>query len=298
MKNSPTIDHQDDIPHFGTLYAVSTPIGNLEDITLRALKILKNVDVIAAENVTHTRGLCTHYDIRSRLTHYSQHNRYAKTSELIGRLKSGFDIALVTDAGTPGISDPGVHLINRALEENVKVSPVPGASALAAALSVSGLATDQFVFLGFLSNKQGRRKRELKKLITEPRTMVFYEAPHRIMAMLTDLKDILGNRRMVMLREMTKVFEEVKRGSVSNILNHLAPGGKTRGEFTLVVEGSEKEKKIHALNRETLDRVDKLLAEKKMSIRDIAGLISGEAGLTYRQVYKECLVRKRPPEGV
>lgn len=125
MKNSPTIDHQDDIPHFGTLYAVSTPIGNLEDITLRALKILKNVDVIAAENVTHTRGLCTHYDIRSRLTHYSQHNRYAKTPELIGRLKSGFDIALVTDAGTPGISDPGVHLINRALEENVKVSPVP-----------------------------------------------------------------------------------------------------------------------------------------------------------------------------
>ncbi len=298
MKNSSTIDHQDGIRHFGTLYAVSTPIGNLEDITLRALKILKNVDVIAAENVTHTRGLCTHHGIKSRLTHYSQHNRYAKTPELIGRLKSGFDVALVTDAGTPGISDPGVHLINRALEENVKVSPVPGASALAAALSVSGLATDQFVFLGFLSNKQGRRKRELKKLITEPRTMVFYEAPHRIMAMLTDLKDILGDRRMVMLREMTKVFEEVKRGSVSNILNLLAPGGKTRGEFTLVVEGSEKEKEIHALNRETLDRVDKLLAEKKMSIRDIAGLISSEVGLTYRQVYKECLVRKSPPEGV
>jgi len=305
MKDSTTIDHQIRNPqsairnpNFGTLYAVSTPIGNLEDITLRALRTLKSVDMIAAENVTHTRGLCTHYGIKSRLTSYNQHNRYAKTPELIKRLKSGLDLALVTDAGTPGISDPGVHLINRALEEEIRVTPIPGPSALIAALSVSGLATEQFLFLGFLSNKQGRRKKELKKLASEPHTMVFFEAPHRVKDMLSDLREILGDRQMVMHREMTKVFEEVKRGPVSHILKHLAPGSRIRGEFTLVVEGSGKEKAIHALSHETLGRIDELLAEPKMSVRDIAGLISSQEGLTYRQVYKECLVRKSPSEGI
>ena len=282
----------------GTLYTVSTPIGNLEDITLRALRILKSVDMIAAENVAHTRGLCSHYGIKSRLTSYNQHNRYAKTPELIRRLKSGSDIALVTDAGTPGISDPGVHLINRALDDKIRVTPIPGASALVAALSVSGMATEQFLFLGFLSNKQGRRKKELKKLTSEPRTMVFFEAPHRVRDMLTDLKDILGDRQMVMLREMTKVFEEVKRGLVSNILKHVAPNSKIRGEFTLVVEGRGKKKEIDALSQETLGRIDNLLAERKLSVRDIAGLIASEAGLAYRQVYKACLVRKGPSEGI
>ena len=157
----------------GTLYVVSTPIGNLEDITLRALKTLKSVDTIAAENVSHSRRLCERYSIRTRVTNYHQHNQNTKTEQLINRLKSGSDLALVTDAGTPGISDPGVYLINRALNEDIKVRPIPGPSAVVAALSVSGLPTARFVFLGFLSNKAGKRKRELEKLASENRTMVF-----------------------------------------------------------------------------------------------------------------------------
>ncbi len=279
-------------PGCGTLYAVSTPIGNLEDITLRALRILKTVDMIAAENVTHTRGLCGHYGIKTRISSYNQHNRYAKTPDLIKRLKSGLDLALVTDAGTPGISDPGVHLINRALEEEIRVTPIPGASALSAALSVSGLATEQFLFLGFLSNKRSRRKGELRKLIAQPRTMVFFEAPHRVRDMLTDLGEILGDRQMVMLREMTKVFEEVRRGTVSDILRHLTPRSRIKGEFTLVVEGSGEEKDVQPMTQDTLGRIDQLLAEKKMSVKEIASIISSQKGLAYRQVYKECLVRK------
>ena len=299
------MDHQIQNPkskiqnrNLGTLYAVSTPIGNLEDITLRALRILKSVDMIAAENVPHTRGLCEHYGIKSRLTSYNQHNRYAKTPKLIKRLKSGLDLALVTDAGTPGISDPGVYLINRAVQEEIRVTPIPGPSALIAALSISGLAAEQFVFLGFLPNRQGKRKKELKKLIPQPRTMIFFEAPHRIREMLTDLREILGDREMVMLRELTKVFEEVRRGPVSDILRQLATDTRIRGEFTLVVEGSGGEKQVQALSEETVNRIDKLLADKTMSIRDIAGLISSEEDLAYRQVYKECLVRKRPSRGV
>lgn len=297
MENSTTTDRRIRIRNSGTLYAVSTPIGNLEDITLRALRVLKDVDIIAAENVAHTRGLCKHYGIKSRLTSYNQHNRYTKTPELIKRLKSGCDLALVTGAGTPGISDPGVHLINRAVEEGIKVTPIPGPSALAAALSISGLGTEQFIFLGFLSNKAGKRRKELKKLISEARTMVFFEAPHRIMGMLSDLKEMLGDRRMVMLREMTKVFEEIKRGTVSDILQHLAKDTKIRGEFTLVVEGSRGEEKPQPLAQETLSRIDKLLAQTTLSTRDIAHLISREQGLAYRQIYKECLVRKRPSGG-
>ncbi len=174
----------------GTLYIVSTPIGNLEDITLRALNTLKRVDVIAAEGVRHSMGLCRHYGIKTRLTRYNQHNRKLKGPELIGRLKSGSEIALITNAGTPGVSDPGVSLIRRALEENITVSPIPGPSAVTAALSVSGLPGDRFRFVGFISNRSSRRKKELKDLVSETQTMVFFEAPHRIRAMLVDLMEI------------------------------------------------------------------------------------------------------------
>jgi 16S rRNA (cytidine1402-2'-O)-methyltransferase len=284
-------------PGCGTLFAVSTPIGNLEDITLRALRILKGVDMIAAENVTHTRGLCRHYGIKSRLTSYNQHNRNAKTPELIKRLRSGWNLALVTDAGTPGISDPGVYLINKALAEEIRVAPIPGPSAVIAGLSVSGLPSEQFLFMGFLSNKKGRRKKELKKLTTEPRTMVFFEAPHRVKEMLADMMEILGDRRMVMLREMTKLFEEVQRGPINHILEHLASSGSIKGEFTLIVEGSVEKEDNQPLSVKTLRRIDELLAEKAMRLRDIAALVSGEEGLTYRQVYKECLARKNLPWG-
>jgi 16S rRNA (cytidine1402-2'-O)-methyltransferase len=277
---------------YGTLYVVSTPIGNLEDITLRALGVLKSVGTVAAEKVPHTRGLWEHYGIKTRLTTYNQHNQRVKAPALIKRLKSGQDVAIVTDAGTPGISDPGVYLIDMAAREEIKVSPIPGPSAVMAALSVSGLPTENFVFLGFLPNKTGKRKKALAKLISEKRTMVFFEAPHRLKAMLIELRQMLGDRHMVMLREMTKVFEEVKRGPVSVILEHLTHA-RIRGEITLVVAGSEHEERAPALSEGVLGRIEALLAEKKMSVKDIASLLSSEEGLAYRQVYKECLARKR-----
>jgi 16S rRNA (cytidine1402-2'-O)-methyltransferase len=288
MKDPDTIDRNQ---KHGTLYVVSTPIGNLEDITLRALKVLKSVDMIAAENVKHTKRLCERYSIKTRITDYHQHNQKTKTDQLMSRLKSASDLALVTDAGTPGISDPGVYLINRAVKEDIRVSPVPGPSAVVAALSVSGLPTARFVFLGFLSNKSGKRKKELEKLVSETRTMVFFEAPHRIKAMLNDLREIFGEREMVILREMTKVFEEAQRGTPSDILGSLT-SDKTRGEFTLVVAGSESKEKPKGLNQGALNRIEELIKEKTMSIKDIAGLISGDEDVSYRQVYKECLVRK------
>ena len=269
---------------------VSTPIGNLEDITLRALKILTGADLIAAENVDHTKGLCRHHGIRTRLTNYHQHNQKAKALDLIKRLDSGCDIALVTDAGTPGISDPGAYLIDRAARHGIKVIPIPGPSAVIAALSVSGLPTDEFVFSGFLPNKSGRRKKKLRQLAAEPRTLVFYEAPHRLEAMLNDLRETLGDRQVVMLREMTKVFEEVRRGKIDDLLAHLAQT-KIRGEITLVVAGCD-EKQVPTLSKEICKRIAELLEENRMSVKDIAHLLSSEEGLAYRRIYKECLARK------
>ncbi len=286
MKNQ--VEHSN--KECGTLYVVSTPIGNLEDITLRALRILEKVVIIAAENVAHTRGLCGHYRIKTRLTRYHQYNQKSKVPELLRELKSGNDVALVTDAGSPGISDPGALFVGRAFDEKIRVVPIPGASAVIAGLSVSGLSTEKFVFLGFLPNKSGKRKKELKKLIFETRTMVFFEAPHRLKAMLTELKEILGNRQMVMLREMTKVFEDIRKGPVSAILGHLTPD-RIRGEFTLVVAGSEEEK-IDATDPQVVKRIEEMLKEK-MSVKDISGVLSSEEGLTYRQVYRKCLDRKK-----
>jgi 16S rRNA (cytidine1402-2'-O)-methyltransferase len=281
---------------YGTLYVVSTPIGNMEDITLRALKILGSADRIAAENVSHTRQLFERYGIKTGLTSYHQHNQGAKTGKLIGWLKSGLDLALVTDAGTPGISDPGGQLVSRAAEEGITVLPVPGPSAVVAALSVSGFPTDRFLFLGFLSNRPGKRKRDLKKLVSETCTMVFYEAPHRILGMLADLKEIFGQRRMVVAREMTKVFEEVLRGSAADILASLTPE-KIKGEFVIVVAGSGSKEACEGLGEEALDQLEVLIRGSQMSTKDIAEQISRETGLPYRTVYKTCLERKNKAKG-
>jgi 16S rRNA (cytidine1402-2'-O)-methyltransferase len=281
-------------PKPGTLYVVSTPIGNLEDVTLRALKVLKGVDIIAAENVAHTRKLCKHYDIKTKIVSHNQHNQNLKTPDLIKRLKSGTSIAVVTDAGTPGISDPGAYLINRSHSEGVIAIPIPGPSAVSAALSVSGMPTEKFVFLGFLPNRSGKRKRYLKELISEKRTMVFFEAPHRVKGTLADLKEILGDRNMVLVREMTKVFEETKIGPVSVILEELTRN-RPRGEYTLVLAGSEREE-AKALGQGVLNRIEKLLQERRMSTKDIASLIARDEGLGYRQIYKECIARKNALE--
>ena len=290
--NNPEIQN----PKCGTLYVVSTPIGNLEDITLRALRTLKSVDIIAAENTTHTRGLCKHYGIKVRVSSYNQHNQKKKAPELIRKLKSGANVAIVTDAGTPCISDPGAYLISRASKEQIAVTAIPGASAVTAALSVSGMPTECFVFMGFLPNRSGKRRRELKKLSSEERTMVFFEAPHRLVAMLNDLRGIFGDRQMVILREMTKVFEETKRGPVSAILAQLSTE-KIKGELTLVVEGNKRKEKNHAIRRDVLKKIDNLLQKKKISIKDIAYLLASEEGLNYRHIYKECLARKKILQG-
>jgi 16S rRNA (cytidine1402-2'-O)-methyltransferase len=277
--------------NYGNLYVVATPIGNLEDITLRALDVLQRVAVIAAENLGHTRGLCVHYDLKKKLTSYHQHNQTSKAPKLIRTMKSGKDVALVTDAGTPGISDPGAFLIQRAAQEEIKVVPIPGVSAVTAALSVSGLPAERFVFLGFLPSKRRRRQKALRELIHEHRTMVFFEAPHRLKAMLRDVMEILGDRQLVMVREMTKLFEEVRRGPVSEILSDLAPQG-VRGEFTLVLAGGEKAK-AEQLNLQVIKRMERMLAVEKMSVKEVAEAISHEKKVAYRQVYKECLARKK-----
>lgn len=275
----------------GTLSIVSTPIGNLEDITLRALKTLKEVDIIAAENVSHTRGLCEHYGIKTRVVRYNQHNQKTKTAELIGRLKKGANIALVTDAGTPGISDPGTLLINKAAQEAVAVKPILGPSAVTGAISVSGFPAEQFVFGGFLPPRAGKRKQSLRTFISERRTMVFFEAPHRLKAMLADMRDVLGDREIVLIREMTKLYEQIYRGDISAILDDL-PEERIRGELTLVVKGSEEKQGLGEIPAHVLERIDKLLTEKQLSVKDIAGDISIESELPYRQVYKICLERK------
>ncbi|MFC1534540.1 16S rRNA (cytidine(1402)-2'-O)-methyltransferase [Thermodesulfobacteriota bacterium] len=279
-------------PGPGSLYIVSTPIGNLEDITLRALKILKNVDLIAAENVNHSRRLCNHYGIKTRLTSYHQHNQNIKGPELIGRLKSGSDIALVTSAGTPAVSDPGALLINMAIKEDIKVSPIPGPSAAIAALSVCGLRVDRFLFMGFLSNRTSKRRKDLKELTNEKRTLVLFEAPHRVKSMLADLNEILGDRQVVILRELTKVYEEIKRGSVSSVLKELEED-KIKGEFTVVVAGKEGGKRGKSLDIRIKKRVEKLLKEDKMGVKEIAVKLSQEHGLNYRVIYREGLDLKK-----
>ncbi len=224
----------------GTLYVVSTPIGNLEDITLRALRILKEVATIAAEDTRHTQKLLSHFDIHTPLTSYHDFNKEEKTPVLISRMTEGASIALVADAGTPTLSDPGFYLIREAIRAGLPVSPIPGPAAAIAALSVSALPPDRFVFEGFLSKKKMARARRLEQLRTDPRTLIFYESPFRIVGLLEEVRSILGDRPVVVAREMTKVFEEFIRGTVTEVLEKI--GKKTmKGEITLVVTGNREE---------------------------------------------------------
>ena len=220
----------------GCLYVVSTPIGNLEDVTSRALRILKEADLIAAEDTRHTRKLTAHYGIKTPLRSYYQYNRLRQADKLLRLLDEGRKIALVSNAGTPGISDPGSHLVRLALERGIRVEPIPGPTALIAALSVSGLAGTNFIFYGWLSPKGGRRKRELESLEGEHRTIIFYEAPHRLLRTIRDIHEVLGDRDMVIGRELTKKFEEVLRGRVSELIA-IFEERKPRGEFTLILSG-------------------------------------------------------------
>ena len=225
------------------LYLVSTPIGNLEDITLRALRILKEVDLIAAEDTRQTRRLLTHYKIQTPLTSYFEGNQQMKGDQLIKRLKVGETIAIVSDAGTPIISDPGYPLLRGCIEAGIPIVPIPGASAVVTAASISGLPLHNFTFEGFLSPKSGKRKRQLRVLADEERTLILFESPHRIRRFLEDVLEMVGERDIVIARELTKRFEEVFRGSVSEALEKFR-NTEPRGEFTIVIAGfSAKEKK-------------------------------------------------------
>jgi len=276
----------------GILYIVSTPLGNLEDITVRALRVLKEVDLVAAETVEHTRNFCRHYGIATKLTSFNQHNQRTKGPELIEELESGRSVALVTNAGTPAISDPGVFLVASALKEGIRVSPVPGPSAVTAALSASGMRADTFLFCGFLSPRSGKRRKELETLKSLPHTLVFFEAPHRLKEMLEDLREVLGDRAMVLHKEMTKLFEGNVGGPVGSVLNRLSEE-EVRGEYTLVVAGCEKKEKEQTLDEEVLEKIGLLLNAGTMSLKDIAYEISSETGVEYRRVYKACLLMKR-----
>lgn len=217
----------------GTLYIVATPIGNLEDITLRAIEVLKQVDLIAAEDTRHTKILTTHYGINTSLTSYFQYNQVKKTDSLIDLLKKGKNIALVSDSGTPGISDPGFTVIKKAIEEGIAVIPIPGPSSFLTALSVSGLPTNKFAFEGFLSNKTAHRRRQLEALKDEERTIVIYESPHRLLKTLNDMLEVIGDINIVCARELTKKFEEIRREKVSEAIEHFS-GGKILGEFIII----------------------------------------------------------------
>jgi 16S rRNA (cytidine1402-2'-O)-methyltransferase len=225
----------------GILYIVSTPIGNLEDITLRALRILREVDWIAAEDTRHTGLLLKHFDIQKALTSYFEKNEMKKREFILSKLEQGNRIALVSDAGTPGVSDPGFRLIQLVIENGIPVIPIPGPSAVIAALSVSGLPTDAFLFKGFLPHKSKKRRDLLKQLEEVKETLIFYESPHRLLETLRDIIDLFGDREMVLTRELTKIYEEVLRGKVSEIQAQIV-GKKLKGEMTLVVSGKTRKK--------------------------------------------------------
>jgi 16S rRNA (cytidine1402-2'-O)-methyltransferase len=225
----------------GTLYLVSTPIGNLEDITLRALRILKEVNLIAAEDTRHTGFLLKHFNIANRLTSYHDFNKEKKAPELLERLKAGQSLAVVSDAGTPGISDPSYLLVKLAIPENIPIVPIPGATAFVSALIVSGFPTDKFVFEGFLPSKSQKRKKRLLELSPEKRTLIFYESPYRLKETLQAMLEILGERKIAIARELTKKFEEIKRGNLSSIIEELKEK-KIKGEIVLLVQGKTDEK--------------------------------------------------------
>ena len=222
----------------GKLFVVSTPIGNLKDITFRAIETLKSASLIACEDTRHTKKLLSHYGINTPTTSYFEYNKIQKGEYLLKLLKEGKDIALVSDSGTPGISDPGFNIIRLAIENNIPLTVIPGPSAIIAGLVLSGMPTDSFVFEGFLSQKPGRRRNELKALSAEKRTIVLYESPHRLLKALKDILDIMGDREIAVLRELTKIFEEVMRARVSETIEHFIKN-QPRGEFIIAIKGEK-----------------------------------------------------------
>ncbi len=274
----------------GKLYVVATPIGNLGDITLRALDVLKAVGAVACEDTRHTQKLLRHYAIAPKeLLSLHRFNEKSRVAKVIGLLESGVDVAQVSDAGTPGLCDPGHILVAEVLQRGFEVCPIPGPSALAAALSVSGLDTDRFIFDGFLPRKIKGRREKLKEVERESRTLIFYEAPHRIVESLQDILQMLGNRKAILARELTKVHEEIVQGSVQSLLDKVSAWKECRGEMVLLVEGFRQDCAGEKIPEEKITRALRDCQAQGLSRRDAVRAVAEQTKISRKEVYRIAL---------
>lgn len=271
----------------GTLYIVATPIGNLEDMTFRAVRILQEVDLIAAEDTRHSRKLLSHFGISTTLTSYYDHNQSLKGERILATLRDGKQVALISDAGTPCISDPGYQLVRDALVEGIKVAPIPGACAAITALSVAGLPTDSFTFAGFPPNKEGKRRSFLAGLLNAHGTLVLYEAPHRLTETLTDIADILGDRQVVVTRELTKLYEECLRGTAREVREQ-AREGRERGEMVILIAPADEN--TQALEGPSPEEQLRAALLKGHTVKETAALVAAATGLPRRELYAQALL--------
>ena len=270
----------------GILYIVATPIGNLEDITLRALRILKEVDFIAAEDTRHTLGLLNHFEISKPLISYYKQNEKTKSEILIEKLLEGKNIAIVSDAGTPGISDPGEEIVKVAIENGIEIIPIPGACAFVNALIASGLSSREFAFIGFLSAIKKDKKEKLEEIKYETKTLILYEAPHKLKGTLESILEVLGNRRIVLARELTKIHEEFIRDNVSNILDRI---DEVKGEFVILIEGNSESKKdieLADLNNKSLEEHYEFYSAQGFEKKEIIKKIAKDRNLSKNEIYQ------------
>ena len=267
----------------GTLYLVATPIGNLEDITFRALEVIKSVDFIAAEDMRQTLKLLNHYDIKKTMISYHRHNEDKQSEVIIEKLNSGESVAIVTDAGTPGISDPGEAVTKKAIEEGIEVIPIPGACAAINALIISGLDTSEFTFHGFLSTNNKLRRAKYEEINNDGKTAIIYEAPHRIKETLKEMLKILGDRKVAVIKELTKIHETALRGMISEVIEEI---GEPKGEYIIIIEGIKSEKE-NELNLLTLEEHYKYYEDKGLDKKEIIKQIAKDRNVPKNEIYKE-----------
>ena len=270
----------------GKLYLVATPIGNLDDITLRALKVLKEVDVIAAEDTRHTLGLLNHFEIKKPLISYYKEIEKEKSDSIIELLEEGKNVAVVSDAGTPGISDPGEEIVKKCIENGIDIIPIPGACAFVNALIASGFSTREFIFVGFLSTNRKEKVEKLEELKLEKRTIILYEAPHKLKNTLETIKEVLGNRRIVLARELTKVYEEFIRKTVDEVLENI---DEYRGEFVILIEGSsigKKELELSNLNNMSIEEHYKYYEDQGLDKKEIIKRIAKDRNVPKNDIYQ------------
>ena len=273
----------------GKLYVVATPIGNLEDITLRAINVLKSVDLIAAEDTRHTLKLLNHLEISKPLISYHRHNEEIKTKELINKLLEGKNIALVSDAGTPVISDPGGEIVKEAIKEEIKIIPIPGPCALITALIASGMDAKEFTFIGFLPQNKKNRKEKLEQIKNAENTLILYEAPHKLLQTLEELKSIIDKRKVVLARELTKIHEEFKMGTIEELQKNII---NPKGEYVIIIEKNEKTKeqiKLENLNNLTIEEHYKYYEETGLDKKEIIKKVAKDRNLNKNEVYKKFL---------